>query len=87
MAATGTDEAGSLLGRTRLQPSTEHRFPVRVAEAVGRARLDIYPDGGLSRLRVLGEITPAARDRIAARWLHLLPDDQSPPVDPGVFFT
>jgi allantoicase len=47
-----------VLKRTRLQPDTRHRF--LVAPGVPQAthlRLDIYPDGGMARLRLLG--TPA----------------------------
>ena len=47
-----------VLRRTRLQPDTRHRF--LVPPAVGRAthvRLDVYPDGGMARLRLYG--TPA----------------------------
>jgi allantoicase len=39
-------------------------------------RLDIYPDGGMARLRVLGRPTAAARAALAARFLRLLPEAQ-----------
>jgi allantoicase len=29
----------------------------------------VSPDGGLSRLRILGELTPAALDAARRRWL------------------
>jgi allantoicase len=61
---TGYDADGGsfeLLPRTRLQPDTPHRFAV--AEHAGppttQVRLDIYPDGGMARLRLLGD--PASR--------------------------
>jgi allantoicase len=47
-----------VLKRTRLQPDTRHRF--LVPHSVGPAthiRLDIYPDGGLARLRLPGTPT------------------------------
>ena len=73
-----------ILPRTRLQPDTRHRFAVRDRgpddpgpddphaadrHGVDRVRLDVFPDGGLSRLRILGELTPAALDAAARRWL------------------
>jgi allantoicase len=45
----------TILPRTRLQPDTRHRFPVEPAGDAVRARLDIYPDGGMARLRLYGE--------------------------------
>jgi allantoicase len=50
-----------LLPRTRLQPDTRHRFRVAedatVRRRVTHVRMDIYPDGGMARLRLYG--TPA----------------------------
>ncbi|GGX94467.1 putative allantoicase [Streptomyces minutiscleroticus] len=49
-----------VLPRTRLQPDTNHRF-VLPAPAVGtHARIDIHPDGGISRLRLFGSLTQPA---------------------------
>jgi len=45
-----------LLPRTRLLPDTRHRFGVQSTDVVDRVRLDIYPDGGLARLRLYGEL-------------------------------
>ncbi len=45
-----------LLPRTRVQPDTRHQLPVASAEVVTHVRLDVFPDGGLARLRVLGEL-------------------------------
>ena len=45
-----------LLPRTRVQPDTRHQFPVAVPDVVTHVRLDVFPDGGLARLRVLGEL-------------------------------
>ncbi len=63
----------SLLPRTPLLPDTEHRFRLRATESAANVRLDIYPDGGLSRLRLNGFVAPEARDAVAQRWLALLP--------------
>lgn len=45
-----------LLPRTRVQPDTRHQFPVASTGVVTHVRLDVFPDGGLARLRVLGEL-------------------------------
>jgi allantoicase len=44
-----------LLPRTALRPDTRHRFPVDAGGEVARVRLDIYPDGGMARLRLFGQ--------------------------------
>jgi allantoicase len=56
-----------LLSRTRLQPDTRHRFPVHEARAATAVRLDVYPDGGMARLRVYGEMTDAGREDLRRR--------------------
>ncbi|MHC9294500.1 allantoicase [Mycobacterium sp. LTG2003] len=45
-----------LLPRTELLPDTRHRFLIESDDVVSQARLDIYPDGGLARLRLFGEL-------------------------------
>ena len=42
----------------------------------GQVRLDVYPDGGMARLRVFGRPTPQARAELADRFLRLLPGTQ-----------
>jgi allantoicase len=64
-----------LLPRTRLTPDTEHVFKIASSTPVRRVRLDVYPDGGIARLRVFGELTAEARDELGRRWLALLPDE------------
>ncbi|WP_432827614.1 allantoicase [Dactylosporangium sp. CA-092794] len=44
-----------LLPRTPLQPDTRHRFRLDSPQAATHVRLDIYPDGGMARLRLWGE--------------------------------
>ena len=36
-------------------------------------RLDIYPDGGMARLRLWGRLSPAGREALVARWYDALP--------------
>jgi allantoicase len=87
-ATLSDDETGAeLLPRTALLPDTEHRFRLRALGAVRRVRLDIFPDGGISRLRLNGEVAPPARAAIAERWLGLLPADQAARADPAEFFS
>lgn len=57
-----------LLPKTRLQPDTAHRFLIRHAEPATHLRLDIYPDGGVARLRAFGALTPGALDELRGRW-------------------
>ena len=63
-----------LVPKTRLQPDTRHLFRVARAEPVSEVRLDVYPDGGMARLRVYGEIEPAALADLAQRFLESLPE-------------
>ncbi len=76
--ATGDDLTSGtwvdLVPRTRLQPDTRHFFTVDVPAPVTHVRLDVYPDGGLARLRVHGELTEDALDSAVARWLEALPE-------------
>jgi allantoicase len=74
-AALGYD-GGNLVERTRLQPDTRHRFAVTGGPVAEQVRLDVYPDGGLARLRVLGSPTGAARAALADKFLRLLPEPQ-----------
>ena len=43
-----------LLPQVRLSPDTRHRFPVSVVPVATHVRLDIFPDGGMARLRLHG---------------------------------
>jgi allantoicase len=74
--ATLRGDGGDLVPRTALQPDTRHRFAVPGSPVAREVRLDIYPDGGMARLRVLGRPTAAAREELAARFLRLLPEAQ-----------
>jgi allantoicase len=56
-----------LLPRTRLQPDTRHRFVVDAAEATA-VRLDIYPDGGMARLRIIGTPTSDGLAHLEQVW-------------------
>jgi allantoicase len=62
-----------ILPRTRVQPDTRHRFVLDNAPEATHVRLDVFPDGGLARLRVLGEIADGARAALAQRWQETAP--------------
>ena len=66
-----------LLPRTRLQPDTRHVLPVSQPGPVASVRIDAFPDGGLSRVRVIGSLTPAARSQAGYAWLNSLPPGQA----------
>jgi allantoicase len=53
----GVDAAGEwfdILPVTPLLPDTRHRFRVRTGRVATHVRMDIFPDGGMARLRLLG---------------------------------
>jgi allantoicase len=87
-SATLTDaESGDvLLSETPLLPDTEHRFRVHSSTAVSLVRLDIFPDGGISRLRLHGEIVADDRAVVGQRWLDLLPPVVAAGVPVAEFF-
>ncbi|SFF91740.1 allantoicase [Blastococcus tunisiensis] len=78
-ALTGSGPAGEvvLLPRTRLQPDTRHRFVIEAAPGIDRVRLDVFPDGGMARLRLWGRPTAAGRAALGRRWFDALPDVQA----------
>jgi allantoicase len=62
-----------LLPRTRLQPDTRHRFPVAGARTATHVRLDIFPDGGMARLRLSGKVSRPELAALADRLSRLAP--------------
>jgi allantoicase len=66
-----------LLPRMRLQPDTRHVLAVSGFGPVTSVRVDAFPDGGLSRVRVIGAITAEARREAGYRWLNSLPASQA----------
>ncbi|WP_116048281.1 allantoicase [Amycolatopsis palatopharyngis] len=70
-ASDGSDIPDSwfeLLPRTRLQPDTRHRFAVAADQEVTHVRLDIFPDGGVARLRLSGGLTERGLRGLRARF-------------------
>jgi allantoicase len=72
-----------LLPRTRLRPDTLHRFRIGSA-AVTHVRMEVFPDGGMSRVRLFGELDDSALETITVRWLGALPESQLSGVLDGV---
>jgi allantoicase len=56
-----------------VQPDTRHQFLLEKSAEATRVRLDVFPDGGLARLRVHGEITPGGIYALRRRWAAAAP--------------
>ncbi len=76
MDAAGSPPTGSLaderawrdlLPRVRLLPDTPHRFRVDGGPAT-HVRLNIFPDGGVARLRLYGSLTDDGLAAVRRRW-------------------
>jgi allantoicase len=65
----------TLLPDTPLQPHTVHRFAEELTYLgpLSHVRLNIYPDGGVARLRLYGEVEEQELQRQGVRWLDALP--------------
>jgi allantoicase len=57
-----------LMPRRRLEPDTRHRFLVKDAARTTHVRMDVYPDGGMARVRMWGELAPEGRADLVRRW-------------------
>jgi len=58
----------TLIPETRVQPDTLHRFRFDGAPPATHLRLDTFPDGGIARLRVHGELTTRGAADVLAAW-------------------
>ena len=58
-------------GLSRRHPAAEALLRIERRHTVTHVRLDIYPDGGVSRLRLLGDLSPDAERTLTARWRRL----------------
>ncbi|HKS24162.1 MAG TPA: allantoicase [Thermoanaerobaculia bacterium] len=68
-----SDEWFEVLPRTKLQAHTRHMFLDLAARSpVTQLRLNVYPDGGVSRLRVHAVATEAGRQAAVVRHLNSL---------------
>jgi allantoicase len=66
-----------LLPRTKLQADTRHIFIEELTDAgpITQLRLNVYPDGGVSRLRVFGTATENGRAAVVTRRVNTMLDD------------
>jgi allantoicase len=62
-----------LLGDTGLRPHMRHRFRVPAHGPVTHVRLNIFPDGGVARLRLWGALSDEGSEALGLRWLDALP--------------
>ena len=63
-----------ILPRSQISPDAHNRFRLNhVSADVTAVRVDVYPDGGFSRLHLFGELAPDALAEAIAHWLRLLP--------------
>ena len=78
-AGPDTADWFDLLPRTPLQPDTRHRFRLGPAGSrlVTHVRLEIHPDGGMARLRLLGELAASGRAALGLAWFDRLPADHA----------
>jgi allantoicase len=77
-SAGGLHDATSwwdVVAKRPVQPDTRHRFLVEDRSPATHVRLDVYPDGGLSRLRCNGEVEAAALAELGRLWWDRLPEE------------
>jgi len=67
--ASPSDESAwhDLLSPVKLLPDTPHRFRVTSAPAT-HVRLNLFPDGGVARLRLYGSLTDDGLAALRRRW-------------------
>ncbi len=53
---------------TALLPDTPHRFRLAAGRPATAVRLDVYPDGGIARLRLHGSLTEDGLAAVRRRW-------------------
>lgn len=59
---SGDSDWFEILPRVALTPDTPHRFRVDPGREATHVRLDIFPDGGMARLRLHGRARPGFLD-------------------------
>ena len=62
-----------ILEKRPVLADTRHRFTAERQVEATHARLDVYPDGGLSRLRLWGELSGSTLKSLQERWDSLRP--------------
>jgi len=72
-----------LLPRERLQPDTPHRFILSSDVEVTQVRMDVYPDGGMARVRLWGDLSDEGRAALSTLWFESLPADHVRQINEG----
>lgn len=62
-----------IIARRKVVPDLRHRFLVEQEVEATHVRLDVYPDGGLSRLRLYGELSDDGLAEARDHWQRLRP--------------
>ena len=75
----GEAEWTPVLPQTKLQPDHRHTYESDLTPSVAAThlRLNIYPDGGISRFRVFGEPTNAGRQRAMLQLLNAMDEHEA----------
>ncbi|MGK3991787.1 allantoicase [Sorangium sp. So ce1024] len=75
----GASDWREIVPRTKLQAHTRHVFEeeLQAAGPFTHVRLNIYPDGGVSRLRVFGRATRGGAAVQRLRWLNALTEPEA----------
>ncbi len=63
----------TILRKTDVLPGVRHRFLVTDEFAANELRLEVFPDGGMARLRAYGYPTSEGRAALGRRWFGSLP--------------
>ncbi|HEV8648163.1 MAG TPA: allantoicase [Actinomycetes bacterium] len=66
-----------IVPRQKVVPDTRHRYLVDEVARATHVRLDVYPDGGVARVRLFGDLDAQARSALAVRWFDLMPAAQA----------
>jgi allantoicase len=69
-AAVVGDDFTEVLTEQKLGPDERASFPIDPPVVATHVRLNIYPDGGIARLRVHGRVTPEGWRAFGVRWLN-----------------
>jgi len=76
-AASAGIDWSPILPRTAVAPDREHELELAAAGPFTHVRLQIYPDGGVARLRLHGELSADGRAAIALAELAALSDAEA----------
>jgi allantoicase len=70
---TDTSQWREIVPESPISPDARNRFRITDGGPVTAVRVDVYPDGGFSRLRLMGKLLPEALSQAIAHWLERLP--------------